>query len=416
MAVVKPFRGIIYNTGLVEAGDVVAPPYDVINERMQEELYRRSPYNIVRVILGKDQPGDDERNNKYTRAREFLDRWLGEGILTQLPQEHFFAYHQSFSVNGQRFTRKAIVARVRLEDFSSKVIIPHERTLSAPKRDRLMLFKSTRMNLSPVFGIALDDGSVFSLIEASPKRLLFEFEDADGVSHSFYAMEPSVSEEIASAFSDKRILIADGHHRYETALNYKREMEAANPNHTGEEPYNYVMMAIVSSKDPGLVVLPIHRVIKNVEEERVKSAASAIESQFEKIREIKREDLFGITNELKGLGKRHFAHYEGPGGSIFRIGDDSQELDVVVLHNRVLHGVLGISEEEIREKRKIEYFKSISDALEYLEKGGRMILSYIPPTVEEIASYSMSGRVMPQKSTYFFPKFYSGLVLYSLRD
>ena len=414
MAEVRPFRGIIYNTDKVAISDVVAPPYDVINERMQEELYNRSPYNVVRLILGRVYPEDDEKNNRYTRARSFLDEWLRSGILKRLRDEAFFVYHQTFSFAGRTYTRKALLGRVRLEPLGEGSIIPHEKTLSAPKKDRLMLFKATEMNLSPVFGIALDDGDFFSEVDGADKKPLFEFEDPDGVMHSFYTVSSrDAIDRISGSLKDKRILIADGHHRYETALAYQREMMEKDPDYSPDAPYNFVMMAVVSSKDPGLLVLPIHRVIKNL---NFNDYADRIKGSFPVVREVLGAELNNVTDLLRSFGERHYLFYEPDDGFVFRVDDASDELDVVVLHQEVLHGVLGITEEEIKEKRKIEYFKNINEALDFLSKGGQFILSYIPPTVEEIAAYSLSGKIMPQKSTYFYPKFYSGLVFYSLRD
>ncbi len=414
MADVKPFKGIIYDTEKVEIGEVVAPPYDVINEKLQEELHERSPYNTVRLILGKTFPEDGPSNNRYTRALRFFEEWLKEGILKKLPEEHYFIYNQTFSLQNSTYTRKALVGRVRLEDYSKGVIIPHEKTLSGPKKDRLMLLKTTKVHFGTVFGIALDNGTVFSCIEKAPKKKLFSFSDDNQVKHEFFLVSSEANREIEEAFKDKRILIADGHHRYETALNYKKEMEASNPDHTGDEPYNFVMMAIVSSKDPGLVVLPINRVIKKVDGKR---AQQEIESSFAVVKHLKEEELLEIPQILKTHGKRHYAFVSPQKAFIFRIERDDDELDVTVLHQQIIHELLGITEEEIREKIKIEYFKNLQEALDLVRSGkGSFILSYNPPSVEEIASYSLKGKIMPQKSTYFYPKFYSGLVFYSLKE
>ncbi len=411
MAEVKPFRGILYDYERLNMGEVVAPPYDTINEDLQEKLYQTSTYNVVRVILGKIYPDDDEQNNRYTRAAEYLIKWQKEGVLKKLEQEHFFGYFQTFEVEGTTYTRKALIGRVRIEKPGEGSIIPHERTLSGPKRDRLLLFKQTKMNLSPVFGIALDQGDFSQVLEEAPKKLLFQFKDPDRVLHQFYLFPSYVSDKISSTLSDKRILIADGHHRYETALNYMNEMKEKNPNHTVDEPYNFVMMAIVSSKDPGLVVLPIHRVIKNVEERKVEELKNRLTPVKEKLTP---ESYPKVRKILQEYGKRHFAALFKSEGIIFSLSDTSDELDIVLLHREIIHNALGITEEEVKEKLKIEYFKNISEAISYLEKAGKVILSYNPPTVEEIADYSLKGKIMPQKSTYFYPKFYSGLVFYSL--
>ncbi len=412
MAQVRPFRAIVYDTGKVDIREVVAPPYDVINEKLQGELYDRSPYNVVRVILGRVYPDDDEANNRYTRARLFLQEWLSKGILKRLENELFFVYQQRFTYSGTGYVRSALLGRVRLEDYGGS-IIPHEKTLSSPKEDRLRLFRATKMNLSPVFGIALDDGGFSSAISGVDKTELFRFEDSEGVLHILYAVDRSFNESLEELLEDKKILIADGHHRYETALNYMKEMRKKNPHHTGEEPYNFVMMAIVSSKDPGLLVLPIHRVLKNL---GVPDAAGLLRRTYGCLEEVDNSGILRVTDTLKRFGRRHFCWFTPSGGCVFRIEDESEDMDVVVLHREVLHGTLGMTEEDIRDKVKIEYFKNIQDALEFLGRSGDVLFSYIPPSVEEIAEYSLSGKVMPQKSTYFYPKFYSGLAFYSLED
>ncbi len=414
MAVVCPFKGYIYSDK-VSIGEVVAPPYDVINEEMQERLYHLSPYNVVRLILGKTFPEDDEKNNRYTRAAKYLAEWKQKGILKQLPEERFFAYHQRFNIEGKSFIRKAVVGRIKLEEPGKGSVIPHEKTLSAPKKDRFLLFTHTKMNLSPVFGIALDEGDFFKAIEEASLELLFKFTDEDGVEHEFFLVSKEATESIQSSLTNKKILIADGHHRYETAIAYQKERMKSNPNHTGEEPYNFVMMAIVSSKDPGLVVLPIHRVIKNFNNEKLANSFSKIKEEFQEVGEVFPKDILSINEKLKHLGKRHFAVYSQQEGFTFKIEDNTDELDVVLLHRKVFQDIMGITEEEIREKLKIEYFKSIREAVKLIEQGtAQAVFSYVPPTVEEIARYSLQGRIMPQKSTYFYPKFFSGLVLYSL--
>lgn len=414
MAEVKPFKGLLYSEH-IPIEKVVAPPYDVINETLQEELYQRSPYNIVRITLGKIFEDDDEENNRYTRARAFLEKWQKEGILKE-NQERFYIYKQEFKVNNKNFVRYALVARVRLEEFEKGIIIPHEKTLSAPKKDRLRLMKATECNLSPVFGIVLEEGSIYETIKEIPSKKLFEFKDENEVIHKFYEVDPSQNREIERLFKDKKILIADGHHRYETALNYKKEMESKNPNHTGNEPYNYVLMAIVSSKDRGLVVLPIHRVIKNIPEEVSERAISMIERRFERIYHIKEPK--SINSLLKKFGRRHFGiiYHKGEKGFIFRIEDESDLIDVQLLHERIIKQIFGITEKELEEKTKIDYYKNIEEALENIKQNkSRVIVSYNPPTVEEIADISLKRLKMPQKSTYFYPKFYSGLVIYKLK-
>ena len=416
MAEVRPFKGIFYDYQKMDISRLVAPPYDVISPEMQDELYAKSKYNVIRLILGKILETDNEFNNRYTRAKEFWNSWLESGILKEDERECFYIYEQEFEVEGKKYVRKALMGRVRIEDFDKKVIIPHEKTLSSPKEDRFKLLSAVKANLSPVFGIVLDNGDVFSLLSSSSGKFLFEFVDENGVTHRFYRIEDLKSiEALEKAFSDKSILIADGHHRYETALRYKKEMEKQ-PDYDENAPYNYVLMAIVSSKDEGLVVLPIHRVVKNVDltDERI---VETFRSVADIVKHVDAGDIMRVPSLIESMGRGYFAliYEKGKKALIFKLKTCEDKTDVELMHEKILSGVFGITKEDLEKKTKLEYFKSLSAALDFVRRGGgKFILCYNPPKVEEIARVSLSSRTMPQKSTYFYPKFYSGLVFYRI--
>ncbi len=430
MAEVLGFKGLLYNSSRVDIRDVVAPPYDVISPDEQDKLYNKSPYNVVRLILGKETPQDTPSDNRYTRARKYLEEWLGQEILVRDDQERFYLYRQEFFALGRKWQRTALFARVRLMDFSQGVILPHERTLSGPKEDRLKLIRECRVNFSPIFGLFPDERGLHSLLEGETRKSpLWRFQDDAGVGHEFWPLDGDVSRELEGAFKDVPILIADGHHRYETALQYMKERAQANPNHTGQEPYNFTLMALVSMEDPGLLVLPTHRVLKG----ELPFAPQELEGVLSKYFRLM-ETHASLDSLLKALEKAepHTFGLHLPGGAFITVSlredvDLDRELahlppvmrtlDVILLHELLVERVLGISQEEVRDKGRLGYYKDARKALEDVEKGeGSLAMFLRAPTVEEIWAVARSGETMPQKSTYFYPKLITGLVMHPLFD
>ncbi|MGB9807239.1 MAG: DUF1015 family protein [Thermosulfidibacteraceae bacterium] len=402
MAEFKPFRAIVYNREHIDIGSVVSPPYDVITPKEQDLLYQRSPYNIVRIILNKE-----ESDEKYRSANRFLKQWLEEGILLMLDKSVFFIYEQEFTVDGNNFTRRALVGRIRIEEFEKGVILPHEKTLSAPKEDRYKLIKATNVQSEPIFGIAIDDGNIESLTRKAleeVKEPLFEFSDENGVSHKLYHVSEIFYNEIEEAFLDKKILIADGHHRYETALRIKREYERE-PNYDPQAPYNYILMCVVSSKDRGLIIQPIYRLI-TIEKKYIEKLME-LAKKIEKL-----EDLNKINYKM--LSKNEFIMVIFTSILYIELNNIKNErTSVQILHNEIIHNILEITEEDISSKGVIKYFKKLDEAIENMKENDLLIV-YNPPTPEEISLISEKGKILPQKSTFFYPKFYSGLFMYPL--
>ncbi len=400
MAEFKPFRAIVYNREHIDIGSVVSPPYDVITPKEQDLLYQRSPYNIVRIILNKE-----ESDEKYRSANRFLKQWLEEGILLMLDKSVFFIYEQEFTVDGNNFTRRALVGRIRIEEFEKGVILPHEKTLSAPKEDRYKLIKATNVQSEPIFGIAIDDGNIESLTRKAleeVKEPLFEFSDENGVSHKLYHVSEIFYNEIEEAFLDKKILIADGHHRYETALRIKREYERE-PNYDPQAPYNYILMCVVSSKDRGLIIQPIYRLI-TIEKKYIEKLME-LAKKIEKL-----EDLNKINYKM--LSKNEFIMVIFTSILYIELNNIKNErTSVQILHNEIIHNILEITEEDISSKGVIKYFKKLDEAIENMKENDLLIV-YNPPTPEEISLISEKGKILPQKSTFFYPKFYSGLFMY----
>ena len=430
MAEVLSFRGLLYNPAKVDIRDVVAPPYDVISPEEQDRLYSKSPYNVVRLILGKKNPQDTPIHNRYTRARAYLEKWLKEKILVRDEEERFYLYRQEFTVRGRRWRRIALFARVRVVDFSQGVILPHERTLSGPKEDRLKLLRECQVNFSPIFGLFPDEGEIYPLLKKGAEREpMWHFRDDTGVVHDFWPLDSGLLRPLEEAFREVPILIADGHHRYETALQYMKERAMANPHHTGEEPYNFTLMALVSMKDPGLLVLPTHRVLKGELPFPPGELEARLERYFRKVGEYASlEDLlealekgsphtFGLhlaggpflmVSLKEGINlERELAHLPPP----------MRDLDVILLHELLVERVLGVSREEVRDRERLGYYKDARKALEDVEKGeGSLAMFLRAPTVEEIWRVARAGETMPQKSTYFYPKLITGLVMHPLFD
>ena len=271
MAEVQAFRGFRYDLARVgKLSDVIAPPYDVIDPALQQALYDRSPYNVIRLILNKETPADTGHDNRYTRAAQTpASDWTRDSILAQDSARSLYVYQQDFEVEGKRYTRKGFMARVRLEKFGEGRIYPHEETLSGPKADRLKLFHATNMNLSQIFGLYPDEqGEVQAKLDAAIARALpIQATDHLGVVSKLWPIsDQHVTSVVASILGPKPVFIADGHHRYETALRYLDEKQQAGEVTSAEAPANFVLMMLVSMSDPGLVILPTHRLVSGVGE------------------------------------------------------------------------------------------------------------------------------------------------------
>jgi len=430
MVEVLPFKGLLYNKNRVAIEKVVAPPYDVITPQEQEKLYKKSLYNVVRLILGKESPKDSHKNNKYTRARNYLHNWLSQGVLKKDSRERFYLYRQASSTFLGGWERMALFARVRLEEYSKGTILPHEKTLSAPKEDRLRLIRECDTNFSPIFGLFPDSRmQVHRLfIESIQGSPLFRFTDNEGIEHSLWLLEEEDrNRAITEAFLNRTILIADGHHRYETALQYKREKALLDSDFNPQKPYNFVLMGLVSMEDPGLVVFPIHRLVKGDLGMPIGCFWHKMDRYFEQ-----RAVLQNLDEILKALDKAptHTFGLYHRGGPFYFMGlrrevdldktlsflpSVSRKLDVVILHSLLIEGILGITLQEVRDKGRLEYYKDPRMALKDVEAGkGSLALFLKAPTVSEIERVARAGETMPQKSTFFYPKLITGLVMYPL--
>ena len=436
MADIHPFRALRYDLQRVSASQVVTQPYDKITPAMQEGYYAGSPYNLVRIILGRREAGDDASKNVYTRAASYARQWRSEGILRQDAAPSIYRYSQTFMApSGTSFERRGFIALGRVEDYSAKVVFRHEQTLSKPKADRLDLLRATRTHYEQLFLLYEDSGEIDSLL-ALPAGGAPTIDVADeyGVAHRVWQVaDARVIASVQDKMRDKKLVIADGHHRYETALNFRDECRVAagagTEAHQGFVPCEFVMMTFVNMNDLGLLVLPTHRVVHSLESFSVDEFQNASRAFFE-VEEIDRAvEAASATALLRERGRTGMAllavtanrafvlHSPKPAGAKFFAGlsDRQRSLDVVQLHRCLLEGVLKLSEESIRNQQNLSYLRDASEALSQVRKGTANIAFLMNPCpVAQVRDVAFAGEVMPQKSTDFYPKLLSGLTAYAL--
>ena len=405
MATLKPFQPYRYTAKAGDPTNLLTQPYDKISPAMQAKYLAASPYNLVRVILGQRHSEDTPSENVYTRAAQYLHDWTRGGILAQDPKAGFYAYFQDFAVpdTQQRATRMGFIGTGKVEDYSAGVVYRHEQTLSGPKKDRLELLRHTRAHFGQIFMLYPDrEGSVDALLARAAESVPeLDVLDEYGARHRLWPItDPATTQLMQSLMSDKKLLIADGHHRYETALAYRNE----NP---GVPAAEYVMMTFVNMYSPGLKILATHRVLRNLEGFQAAALLTKARAAGWSVREGMPER--GAQNSVRiGLVAATRAY------GLERQRRDG-ELDVPVLHTEILAGLLGISEESVRDERYITYVRGIDAAVaEVREKGAQAAFLLEPTPIEDMARIAFAGGVMPQKSTDFYPKLLSGVTIYKL--
>ena len=422
MANIKPFRGIRFNCSLIDdPGKVITPPYDVINDHEQDKLHSSSPYNIVRLEYGKILPGDNEDNNRYTRAAELLNNWLDTDILLLEDKQSYYLYEQHFSYHNTPCIRRGIAAALKLQPYEDNVILPHERTMTGPKADRLELLKATRTNTSPIFTLYPDPENrvedFFQLIAG--KEPVFESKEHDGQFHRLWKITDSSSlSEITTYIQSQPLLIADGHHRYETALDYSRLLIEGH-----EESAGYILTFMVSMQDPGLLVLPTHRLLSGLSSEQQTSLKRIIDNNFSvhdygNPSDLNRTEYFVDLKNLS-VSNNGFGFITHGQVSLLTPKNDMKypglSLPVDILHKTILQPLLAPGEKSEVDKDLITYPHDLDSAIDsvlYGSANAAFILDTVP--VEEVLKHSRAGNVMPQKTTFFFPKLPGGLVLYNM--
>jgi uncharacterized protein (DUF1015 family) len=406
LATIKPFRPFRYTAKAGDPANLLTQPYDKINPQMQAAYLAASPYNLVRLILGERHPSDHESDNAYTRSAAHLNNWIREGILAQDPVPGLYAYFQEFQVpdTGERAVRQGFIGIGKVEDYSANIVHRHEQTLSGPKKDRLELLRKTRSHFGQIFMLYPDpEGAVDRILDEAAKAApVLDVLDGDGARHRAWPITgPATVAAIQQLMASKKLLIADGHHRYETALAYRNE----NP---GDAAAEYVMMTFVNMYSPGLKILATHRVLNNLEAPQGWEAGPGWIKRTESLDSLKRI-LAGRKPESVRIGvatKDGFALLERP--------RQPGELDVPVLHREILGERLGISEEAVREERYIHYVRGIDAAVKQVNDGAQIAFLLEPTPIEDMARIAFAGGVMPQKSTDFYPKLLSGVTIYRL--
>jgi uncharacterized protein (DUF1015 family) len=432
MADIRPFPALRYNLRRVTAAEVVTQPYDKITPAMQERYYAASPYNLVRIILGRRNPSDNTVENVYTRAAAYARDWRKNGIFQQDASPSIYRYSQTFTApSGQKFERRGFIASGRVEDYSAKVVFRHEQTLAKPKADRLDLLRATRAHYEQLFLLYEDSGQIDDLLRrGAASAPTIDVADEYGVSHRVWQVsDPAVVGSVHAEMRDKQLVIADGHHRYETALNFRNECRASSGTSDPDAAHEFVMMTFVNMNDPGLLVLPTHRVVHSLKSFSADEFRKA-SAEFFEVGEIDASiDAAKATALLKDKGKNGTAllavtadralilHSPKPAGARLMTGLSSrqQALDVVQLHKVLLEGVLKLSEESIRNQENLSYLREASEALAQVRKGEANIAFLMNPCpVQQVRDVAFAGEVMPQKSTDFYPKLLSGLTAYAL--
>jgi uncharacterized protein (DUF1015 family) len=426
---IQAFRGLRYDLAHVGSlSSVIAPPYDVIDDALQDRLYKNHPCNVIRLILNRPEPGDDDVNNRYTRAAKFLKDWRSQGVLFADAQPAVYVYHQQFTYGGQKYTRRGFMARVRLERFGEGKIYPHEETMSGPKQDRLLLTRACRANLSQIFGLYPDpQAQAQELLEAAiVERTPVEATDHLGVVHRMWPVtDPKVISELTGVMGGKPTFIADGHHRYETACNYRDELAKAGAlpaNH----PAHCVLMMCVGMSDAGMIVMPTHRLFRGLPDMTSAELAAKLGDCFTTRvagegsdlantiwEEIETEDQQGTLGfytrkderwtlaRITPAGKQRLAQVAAEHSEAWR------DLGVATLHRLVVETLLAA-----KDLPKPHYVHLVQEVIDGLETGEFPLAALVmPATLRHIESVSKHLERMPAKSTYFYPKLLSGLVI-----
>jgi uncharacterized protein (DUF1015 family) len=411
---ILPFRAYRYTAKAGPAADLVTQPYDKITPEMQARYLARSPYNLVRIILGPRQAEDSAADNVYTRAARYWRQWREQGILAAEAEPAFYPYFQEFlhPDTGERLTRKGFIGLGPVEDYSAGIVYRHEQTLSGPKKDRLELLRHTRAHFGQIFMLYSDpEGAVERLLEeAAASDPLVEVTDEYEAVHRLWRLcEPAALAEIERLMAPRKLLIADGHHRYETALQFRRE----NPE---LEAARWVMMTFVNMHSPGLKILATHRVVRGLPEGAGRRLLEEARSRF-RVERLGSLAALGEEWALRAPEKIRIgvALRDPEGLYLIEAARPGGRLDVAFLHEELLGRILGLGEEDIREEKFVRYVRGLEAAAGLVRSGEAEIAFLLEPaTVQQVADVAFSGGVMPQKSTDFYPKLLSGLTIFSL--
>ena len=420
MAELKPFRALRFSTKAGDISELTCPPYDIISEDERRAFLRKNEHNIIRLELPRGE-------RPYEEAGETLRRWLAEGVLLRDTDAGLYIYEEEFEANGQKKKVKGVVGLVKIEEFSKGVILPHEETLSKAKTDRFNLMKATHCNFSQIYSLYMDEEhTTLSKLDALSKdEPRYEFSDG-AVTHRLWLVnDPVAIRAVCSDFDDRKLYIADGHHRYETAINFRNWCREEEISKEGESP-DYVMMMLVDMQHDGLVVFPTHRLVRGLSHFDEKALLEGCRAYFDVTPMEHRAEIEPRLSGLSREGKKAFAYYGGGEGwqllvlrdlSVMKTllpekSEASQGLDVTVLHSLVLERILGIDAENMAQQINLTYTRSMEEALGSVKNGSCQCAFLLNPTrVGEIRDVAAAGEKMPQKSPYFYPKLVTGLVM-----
>lgn len=433
MAEIRPFKALRYDPNQVKLGEVVTQPYDKINPEMQARYYELNQHNLVRIILGEARETDTPAFNVYSRAAEYLHDWRSAGILKQDSVPSIYLYSQNFTIPGTRDVaeRTGLIVIGRIQDYDDRVVYRHEQTLAKPRQDRLNLLRAARAHFGQIFMLYSDpNASMEQLLrpkmEDDPEiSVLDEYE----VLHRVWRIsDPEVIQAVQDGMGQKKLLIADGHHRYETALAYRDECRAGAGTSDPQAAYEFVMMTLVPMESRGLVILPTHRIVHGLasfdREEMLEKAGKF----FDIDRIDLRTESRSATTLLQEAGHNGTAFVavtrQGPylmrskkrtvHEALSFLSPMQQSLDVVQLHKILLERVLGISEEAIRNQENVKYERDAFEAISWVRQGANVAFLINPARIEQVREIAFAGEVLPQKSTDFYPKLLSGLTIYAL--
>jgi uncharacterized protein (DUF1015 family) len=442
MAKIFPFNGVTYNKKKVgNFAKVTIPPYDIISKEEQDRFYQLHPYNCIRLTLGKEYDGDTEFNNKYTRANGFFRTWINNEILKQDQEESIYAYEQRFSYKGNKYVRLGFIALFKLEELEAGRVYPHENTLPKPKQDRLSLIRATAANFEPIFSIYVDeDDKISKMIKKYIKRKpIAETKDGFGVFNRLWKISGKANvNKVMKEMMNKQVFIADGHHRYEASLKYRNEMRTKSQKSTGDEPYNFIMMYFANAYDKGLIIMPIHRLVLNLTLKEKINLENRLVDYFdiEDIKFTKKDELSARKKLIKEMSKandgEHFFGISLQGEnkySLLKLKNEKiiekyisadkpkewKKLDITILHSLVIRDILGITDKDIEAENSIKYVHNDDEAFSLVEEGKYQIAFFMNPTkIEQVTALASKYEKMPQKSTFFFPKLLTGLVMYQM--
>ncbi|MGD9368542.1 MAG: DUF1015 domain-containing protein [Desulfobacteraceae bacterium] len=440
MAEVVPFKGVLYNPDLItNIADVIAPPYDVISVQEQEAFHQQHPNNVIRLILGKTRERDSGRSDVHQRAARYFNQWMTDKILVRDSVPAYYLTSVDFPVADRTVTRYGIIGNVRLAPFDKGIVLPHERTFSKVKSERLQLMLACHTNFSPIFGLYADGNGVLERLRwlADIHAPDIDLVDNKGLRHKLWRVtDPETQAHIHSSLKDQCIYIADGHHRYETALSYREwareNIQGFNQNH----PANFVMMSLSSLKDPGMVIFPAHRLLKEVPEEQMSAFMDKAGEHFD-IHAFSTDagvssamDAFNqalAANSDKNAIGVYLKHHANLYVLVLKddvmtrlFGDQLPEalcdLDVTVLTHLLMMELLGFDQDRLDDATRIRYATTSQDAAAAVDEGRADMAFILNPTkIEQVQRVAGEGLIMPRKSTYFYPKVGSGLVINLLK-